>query len=156
VFLREFRNAEPDIAAQIRVSSAIYHLASAVERRRRLQQSRNEFAEGFRQQQQARNFLRFPMYDYQVDGMLHLAFGGRAMLADELGLGKSVQAIAAAKILRQLWDVQRVLIACPAALKLRVSVTSLSNSCWSIIRGHPRLRCRSQRARRVTFNSAWS
>ena len=117
VFLREFRNAEPDIAAQIRVSSAIYHLASAVERRRRLQQSRNEFAEGFRQQQQARNFLRFPMYDYQVDGMLHLAFGGRAMLADELGLGKSVQAIAAAKILRQLWDVQRVLIACPAALK---------------------------------------
>lgn len=117
VFLREFRNAEPDIAAQIRVSSAIYHLASAAERRRRLQQSRNEFAEGFRQQQQARNFLRFPMYDYQVDGMLHLAFGGRAMLADELGLGKSVQAIAAAKILRQLWDVQRVLIACPAALK---------------------------------------
>ena len=117
VFLREFRNAEPDIAAQIRVSSAVYHLASAVERRRRLQQSRNEFAEGFRQQQQARNFLRFPMYDYQVDGMLHLAFGGRAMLADELGLGKSVQAIAAAKILRQLWDVQRVLIACPAALK---------------------------------------
>jgi hypothetical protein len=117
VFLREFRNAEPDIAAQIRVSSAVYHLASSVERRRRLQQSRNEFAEGFSQQQQSRNFLRFPMYDYQVVGMLHLAFGGRAMLADELGLGKSVQAIAAAKVLRQLWDVQRVLIACPAALK---------------------------------------
>ncbi|MDP7398389.1 MAG: SWIM zinc finger family protein, partial [Lentisphaeria bacterium] len=50
VFLREFRNAEPGIAAQVRVSSAIYHLASAVERRRRLQQSRKEFAEGFRQQ----------------------------------------------------------------------------------------------------------
>ncbi len=116
VFLREFRNAEPGIAAQVRVSSAIYHLASAVERRRRLQQSRKEFAEGFRQQQ-AGNFLRFPMYDFQVDGMLHLAFGGRAMLADEMGLGKSVQAIAAAKVLRQLWDVQRVLIACPEALK---------------------------------------
>ncbi|MFM1549090.1 MAG: DEAD/DEAH box helicase, partial [Lentisphaeria bacterium] len=117
VFLREFRNADPDIIAQVRVSSAMYHLASAVARLRRLQQSRNEFAEGFSQQQQSRNFLRFPMYDYQVDGMLHLAFGGRAILADEQGLGKSVQAIAASKVLHQLWDVQRVLIACPAALK---------------------------------------
>jgi SNF2 family DNA or RNA helicase len=50
-------------------------------------------------------------------GTLHLAFGRRTMLADDMGLGKTVQAIAACALLRELRDVQRVLVICPASLK---------------------------------------
>lgn len=57
------------------------------------------------------------LYGYQEEGALHLAFGRRAMLADDMGLGKTVQAIAAASLLRQLRDIQRAVIVCPASLK---------------------------------------
>jgi len=63
------------------------------------------------------NFLRLPLYDYQQQGMRHLAFTGRALLADEMGLGKTVQAIAASKLLHQLHGVERVLVVSPASLK---------------------------------------
>ena len=63
------------------------------------------------------NFLRLPLYDYQQQGMRHLAFTGRALLADEMGLGKTVQAIAASELLHQLHGVERVLIISPASLK---------------------------------------
>lgn len=57
------------------------------------------------------------LYGYQEEGALHLTFGRRAMLADDMGLGKTVQAIAAASLLRQLRDIQRAIIVCPASLK---------------------------------------
>ena len=63
------------------------------------------------------NFLRLPLYDYQQQGMMHLAFTGRALLADEMGLGKTVQAIAASELLHQLHGAERVLIISPASLK---------------------------------------
>jgi superfamily II DNA/RNA helicase len=63
------------------------------------------------------NFLRLPLYDYQQQGMRHLAFTGRALLADEMGLGKTVQAIAASELLHQLCGVERVLVIAPASLK---------------------------------------
>jgi len=65
----------------------------------------------------SQNFLRLPLYDYQQQGMRHLAFTGRALLADEMGLGKTVQAIAASELLHQLHGVERVLIISPASLK---------------------------------------
>ena len=37
-----------------------------------------------------------PLFPYQREGMLHLACAERALLADELGLGKTIQAVAAA------------------------------------------------------------
>ncbi|MFQ5519178.1 MAG: SNF2-related protein, partial [Mariprofundus sp.] len=63
------------------------------------------------------NFLHLPLYDYQQQGMRHLAFTGRALLADEMGLGKTVQAIAASELLHQLHGVERVLVISPASLK---------------------------------------
>ncbi|MFQ5829545.1 MAG: DEAD/DEAH box helicase, partial [Candidatus Methylomirabilia bacterium] len=39
------------------------------------------------------------------------------MLADDMGLGKTVEAIAACALLRELRDVGRVLVVCPASLK---------------------------------------
>jgi len=63
------------------------------------------------------NVISTPLYQYQEEGVLHLAFGRRVLLADDMGLGKTIQAIAAAALLKQLRDIQRVLIVTPASLK---------------------------------------
>jgi superfamily II DNA or RNA helicase len=67
----------------------------------------------------ARSFdvLRVKLYPYQEQGALHLAFGGRALLADDMGLCKTIEALAATVLLKDLRDVQRALIVCPASLK---------------------------------------
>jgi superfamily II DNA or RNA helicase len=57
-----------------------------------------------------------PLHPYQESGALHLAFGKRAMLADDLGLGKTVQAIAGAELLRREGRVRKVLVVCPASV----------------------------------------
>jgi len=57
------------------------------------------------------------LYPYQEEGAMHLVFGRRAMLADDMGLGKTVQAIAASAMLKELRDIQQVLVICPASLK---------------------------------------
>jgi hypothetical protein len=117
VCLRDFRRADAAVVGQVRIAHDLYTLAAELERRQRLQQSREVFSRQIQHEGRAASFLRFPLRDYQVEGMLHLAFGGRAMLADDMGLGKTVQAIGASKVLRELWDIQRVLIVCPAALR---------------------------------------
>ncbi len=63
------------------------------------------------------NVISSPLYKYQEEGVMHLAFGRRALLADDMGLGKTIQAIAAAALLRQLRDIQHVLVVTPASLK---------------------------------------
>ncbi|MBW1982725.1 MAG: DEAD/DEAH box helicase [Deltaproteobacteria bacterium] len=63
------------------------------------------------------DLLSSRLYPYQEEGALHLAFGRRAMLADDMGLGKTVQAIAASALLKELRDIGRVLVICPASLK---------------------------------------
>jgi SNF2 family DNA or RNA helicase len=45
-----------------------------------------------------------PLYPYQREGMLHLTFTGRALLADEMDLGKTIQAIAACALLHRRPD----------------------------------------------------
>lgn len=63
------------------------------------------------------NVLSSPLYKYQEEGVMHLAFGRRVLLADDMGVGKTIQAIAAAALLQQLRDIQRVLVVTPASLK---------------------------------------
>ena len=59
------------------------------------------------------------LYPYQTDGVAFLAGRGRALLADDMGLGKTLQAIAAAYWLHRHDGVARVLVVCPASLKLQ-------------------------------------
>ncbi|OEU80344.1 MAG: hypothetical protein BA865_07255 [Desulfobacterales bacterium S5133MH4] len=63
------------------------------------------------------NFLLHQLYAYQQEGVLHLAFGERSLLADDMGLGKTVQAVGACELLRQIRNVERVLVVCPVSLK---------------------------------------
>jgi len=62
--------------------------------------------------------LAHPLLPYQRLGALHLAFCERALLADDMGLGKTIQAIAACELLARRKGVDRVLVVCPASLKV--------------------------------------
>ncbi|MBM4343386.1 MAG: DEAD/DEAH box helicase [Deltaproteobacteria bacterium] len=63
------------------------------------------------------DWLRARLFPYQRTGVAMLASQGRALLADDMGVGKTLQAIAAARWLMEHEGVRRVLIVCPASLK---------------------------------------
>lgn len=63
--------------------------------------------------------LREKLYRFQEQGVAHLFLTERALLADDMGLGKTVQALAAALALRKYRNIKRVLVICPASLKLQ-------------------------------------
>jgi hypothetical protein len=65
-----------------------------------------------------RNLLRAPLAPFQAEGALFAACAGRALLADERGLGKTVQALAAAMLLHRHAGVERVLVHCSADQRL--------------------------------------
>ncbi|WP_043714149.1 DEAD/DEAH box helicase [Symbiobacterium thermophilum] len=56
------------------------------------------------------------LYDYQVDGARFLMEHPVALLGDEMGLGKSIQAISALRLLIRRGEVGRALILCPKTL----------------------------------------
>jgi len=58
---------------------------------------------------------------FQEEGVEFLVRHGSAVLADEMGLGKTVQAIAAADWMMTLGEVSRVLVICPASIKVPAS-----------------------------------
>lgn len=60
---------------------------------------------------------RCPLLPYQERGAIHLATTRTAVLADESGLGKTVQAIAASELLRREHGVRKILILCPNSLR---------------------------------------
>jgi SNF2 family DNA or RNA helicase len=85
--------------------------------RKEVAQQKDWFVDQVKRGRRSLEVLSSKLYPYQEAGAMHLAFGRRAMLADDMGLGKTVQAIAAAALLKELRDIQRVLIICPASLK---------------------------------------
>jgi len=56
------------------------------------------------------------LFDYQFDGARFLMEHPVALLGDEMGLGKSIQAIAALRLLVRRGEVNRVLILCPKTI----------------------------------------
>ena len=74
------------------------------------------FPEGIRSRRFDR-LLAVPLYDYQKEGALFAARAGRSLIGDEMGLGQTIQAIAAAEIMAALLGVERVLVVCPTSLK---------------------------------------
>jgi superfamily II DNA or RNA helicase len=63
------------------------------------------------------SLLKHPLYDYQLRGAIFAACRGRTILGDDMGLGKSVQALAAAEILARARGITKVLIVAPASVK---------------------------------------
>ena len=57
------------------------------------------------------------LYPYQKDGVNFAIFKKSTIIADEMGLGKTLQAIAIALLKREIFNMEKVLIICPASLK---------------------------------------
>jgi SNF2-related domain len=57
--------------------------------------------------------VRQPLRPYQAEAALYAACAGRSLLADDAGLGKTVQAIAALCLMGKSFGVERALVLCP-------------------------------------------
>ncbi|RLC67315.1 MAG: helicase Snf2, partial [Chloroflexi bacterium] len=102
---------------QIHVEQAVHDYLKKQQDIEAIEQQKRWFLDQVEKGNRSLNVIATPLYPYQEEGVLHLAFGRRAMLADDMGLGKTVQAIAAAALLKQLRDIEHVLVVCPASLK---------------------------------------
>ena len=96
------------------VDDAVWpHLAAHRDARRRLGVLEAAYPNGPASAALA-GLLRSPLPLYQAEGALFAVVAGRALLADERGLGKGVQAIAAALLWQRHFGVGRVLVLCAA------------------------------------------
>jgi superfamily II DNA or RNA helicase len=112
-FLAEAAQVEPDLRCNPDVLTFVAEVRDAERRRERVKEA---FPQGTRSAA-FKKLLKVPLYDYQREGALFAARAGRCLIGDQMGLGKTIQAIAAAEIMAQLFGVERVLVVCPTSLK---------------------------------------
>lgn len=101
----------------VSIAEAVREHLALLQDREEVQQQKEWFLDQVKRGRRTFDVLSTKLYPYQEQGAMHLAFGRRAMLADDMGLGKTVQAIAASALLKEMRDIQRALIICPASLK---------------------------------------
>ncbi len=99
------------------VDEAVRQHLELLQDRQEIFKQREWFVDQVKRGRRSLEVLSTRLYPYQEEGAMHLAFGRRALLADDMGLGKTVQAIAAAALLKELRDIQKTVIICPASLK---------------------------------------
>ncbi len=105
------------VQQEIRIAQDVEEWVDSLRRNEEHLQDKELFLQDVKDGKRRMDFLRHPFYPYQQKGMLHLAFNERSLLADDMGLGKTVQAIGACELLRQIRNVERVLVVCPVSLK---------------------------------------
>lgn len=151
--LHEIDSLPAEQRAAIDVSDQVRDHLELLRDRDAIRKQKEWFAEQVRQGHRSLNVLSAKLFPYQEEGAMHLAFGRRAMLADDMGLGKTIQAIAAAVLLRQLRDIQTVLVVCPASLKHQWAreIGRFTNLDAQVIEGPPDQR-RELYARPAFFN----
>jgi SNF2 family DNA or RNA helicase len=108
---------EPEKRKEIFIHEDVHNYIDNLKHQESVNRQKKWFHEQIEAGNRSLDVLNSALYKFQKDGVLHLAFGGRALLADDMGLGKTVQAIAAVSLLKELRDIQRVLIVCPSSLK---------------------------------------
>ena len=64
-----------------------------------------------------KKLLKTELLPYQLDGIAFAVGAGRAVLADDMGLGRTIQGIGAAELLSQEAGIAKALIICPTSLK---------------------------------------
>lgn len=85
------------------------HLAQRRDAGNRLRRLEQAYPEG-PDSPALRNLLKLPLRTYQAEGALFAAVAGRALLADEDGLGKTVQAVATLELALRHFGIERVLV----------------------------------------------
>ena len=123
VKLNEFLRRAKEAGARIRVLPEAVAIARNAEIIEKLIVTNKEAPAKSLDAAIARGLLSVPikprLYRFQQKGVAFLLINKRALLADDMGLGKTVQAITAAVALRHYEGIKRVLIVCPASLKLQ-------------------------------------
>jgi ribosomal protein L19E len=117
VIMRLMESAPEKISQRIRLSNRLQRSLDDLQGSAQKEEARDHFLRDAVAGKYALDIVKLPLYDYQKQGMLHLAFLEKAILADEMGLGKSVQAIAAVELLRKLRGIRKVLVVAPTSLK---------------------------------------
>lgn len=117
VILGHIERAPDKVQQSIRVSNKISGFLTHSDDFAQKIESKNFFLQDVIDGKYTLDIAKLPLYDYQKEGILHLAFLEKAILADEMGLGKTVQAIIAAALLRKLHHIQKVLVVTPTSLK---------------------------------------
>lgn len=119
----EFTDAAQAAGASLRITDEARKLARFYELRKSLRVKNNGDNKANLTADISAGALELPMreklYRFQEQGVAHLFLTERALLADDMGLGKTVQALAAALALRRYKNIRRVLVICPASLKLQ-------------------------------------
>lgn len=87
---------------------------------------------------EAAGILRTNLYPFQTEG-IRLAFSaGRALIADEQGLGKTVQALGTAELMRSRNIAASVLVVCPTSLKYqwKKEIEQFTDAAVTIVEGN--------------------
>src|SRR3984893_3545985 len=105
------------IRKMLRVSRYFTPWLDRARRERQRVEARAAFEADIEAGRETLDIVKHSLLPYQREGVLHLALGARALLADEIGLGKTIQGIAACVLLAKLKQIERVLVVCPASLK---------------------------------------
>ena len=113
----KLNNETSRIRKQLRISPHLEEWLLSVQQAADQRTAQRRFKRDLKQGRASLDVVKLPLYPYQQEGMMHLAFTGRALLADEMGLGKTVQAIAGSELLNRLHSIEKVLVISPASLK---------------------------------------
>lgn len=83
--------------------------------------------------------IKSKLLPYQVQGVEFATFRSGAVIADELGLGKTTQAIAAALMKKEIFGFSQTLIVCPATIKhqWKQEIEQLTGEKAMIVEGTP-------------------
>ena len=117
VLIRLLSHAPENIRKGVRLSYRLQTSLDDIDDFARKMTSKDFFLQDVSEGKYTLDIAKMPLYDYQKQGMIHLAFLEKAILADEMGLGKTVQAIGAAELLRKLKGIRKVLVVAPTSLK---------------------------------------
>ena len=107
-----------DAGQTLQIDEAVWpHLAAHRDARQRLGLLEAAYPQGPASAGLA-DLLRSALPTYQAEGALFAVVAGRALIADERGLGKTVEAIAAAALWHRHFGVSRVLVLCAASHRI--------------------------------------
>jgi len=112
--LRELEKLKP---GALRISREVREWQARRAREADLFAARREYEQAVQAGRAPLSETALPLAPYQREGMLHLAFRERAIVADEVGLNRSAQAVAACALLERLGRASRVLVIAPYALR---------------------------------------
>jgi len=117
--LREFEEEVAQASGQTQIGDEVWEFARDLARQAEREAEMARLMEQVKAGELEIDALNLPLYPYQMLGTLFLAFTRRALFGDDMGLGKTIQAIAASVFLKGQGKLSRVLIICPASLKLQ-------------------------------------